>query len=349
MKKMTICVICLTGVVLACASSTRAQEVVSRVKVHNPGKEAVTDVVVRGALPLPVNYDKPIAGLVLRDGEKMLQTQVSVFSTYSGSGAAHPVGRPEVVQLAARASLPAGAFKEFDVVQLPAATAAKAAEAGKALHAWLTGKSPIVVEAVDVFGNRYAASVLDPGKLIETRQSGPILAEKIYQTTLTPLGDKAAPDKPALKKFLRVRAYLTTYAGEEFASLALMIHNGSLDDANSDVYYREIRVGVAEPAGLDVWEKTYSPAVMGAVKTGGPRTWLTCPPARTDGKVFVMPQAGAALLRLVVYAPAGKQRALAYNALTPFFVPVPSQEHFSWSNFATARYDSTKYPMPLSV
>ncbi len=349
MNKMTICVICLTGVVLACASSIRAQEVVSRVKVHNPGKEAVTDIVVRGALPLPAKYDKPIAGLALRDGEKVLETQVSVFSTYSGSDAAHPVGRPEVVQLAARLSLPAGAVKEFDIVQLPAANAAKAGQPAKALRAWLTGTTPVVVEAVDVFGNRYAASALDPAKLIETRQSGPILTEQIYQTILTLVGDQAAPDKPALKKFLHVRAYLTTYAGEEFASLSLMIHNGSLDNANSDVYYREIRVGVAAPAGLAVWEKTYSPAALGALKTGGGRTWLTCPPASPDGKVFVMPQGGAAVLRLVVYAPAGKQRALAYNALTPFFVPVPSQKHFSWSNFATARYDSTKYPMPLSL
>ena len=339
------------GIVLAaaCSSTALAQKVVARVKVHNAGGAEMTGVVVRGTLPLPENYDKPIAGLALRDGAKVLQTQVSVLSTYSGSDAAHPVGRPEVVQLAARATLPGGAVKEFDVVQLPAPAALEAGQPGEALRAWLAGESPVLVEATDVFGNRYSASVLDPLRRIETRQAGPVLTEEVYQSILTLSGDQPAPDKPALAGFLRVRAYLTKFAGEEYASLALMIHNGSIDHANSDVYYREIRVGVASPAGMEVWQKNYSPAAMGGVTTGGERTWVTCPPAGADGKVFVMPQAGAAVLRLTVYAPAGKERALACNERAPFLVPVPSQEHFSWSNFATARYDSTKYPMPLNV
>ena len=41
------------------------------------------------------------------------------------------------------------------------------------------------------------------------------------------------------------------------------------------------------------------------------------------------------------------QRQYADN--TPIFVPVPSLTLWSWSNFTTARYGASKYPMPLSI
>jgi len=122
------------------------------VKVHNPAGEALVNVFVRGSLPLPKDYDKPIAGLALRDGEKILPTQVAVLSTYPDSDAKHPVGRPEIVQLIARApSLPANAFKEFDVVQLGRSSAGvdAAPKVGKELSAWLAAAAPVIVEATD--------------------------------------------------------------------------------------------------------------------------------------------------------------------------------------------------------
>ena len=339
----------LAALIAALAAQVAAEPpVVARVKVHNPAATELKDFVVRGALPLPADYDKPPAGLALRDAGKLLPTQVSVFATYPGSDAAHPVGRPEVVQLAARCSLPPGAFKQLDVVQLAAAPQAARAAPGKALATWLAGKAPLLVEADDCFGNRYRAEPLQAGCLIETRQAGSVLIERVYQAVLTPVG-AAKADKPALKRLLRVRAYLTVYAGEEFASLALMIHNGSIDHPNGTVYYRSLRAGVAEPMGLAVWQKPFSPAAGAGLEVRDGYSWQPCPAPAAGGKVFVMPARAAALLRTVVYAPPAKARATSFGAHGPLFVPVASQKLFSWSNFATARYGANNYPMPFSL
>ncbi len=338
-------------VLSACLSqAATAQTVVARVKVQNPAGEEMRNVIVRGTLPLPANYDKPLAALAVRDEDEVLPTQASVFSTYPGSDEKHPVGRPEVVQLTFRAPvLPANAFKTFDVVQLDA-TPKKlpACAAGAAVSAWTGGDAPVVVEATDCFGNRYRGAASFAGGPVTSRQDGPLLAEQVALTILQPVG-KAKPDQPALKRFLRVRAYLTRYGGEDFASLSLMIHNGSIDRANGAVYYRHIRVGVAEPMGVEIWRKRYSPAADATPEVRDGYTWIACPPAPPAGKVFVMPHGSAAVLRMTVYAPAAKDRALQFARHAPLFVPVPSQELFSWSNFATARYGASKYPMPLNL
>jgi hypothetical protein len=190
---------------------------------------------------------------------------------------------------------------------------------------------------------------LDAVHLIETRQSGPVLTERVYQAILTPTSRPADPARPALQRFLRVRAYLTAYAGEDFASLALMIHNGSIDRPNGHVYYRQIRVGVPSPMGLTVWKKRFSPASGVEAVTEEGTTWQACPPADPGGKVFVMPARGAAVLRTFIHARAVKKRAELFAAHQPFFVPVASQELFSWSNFRTARYGAGNYPVPLSL
>lgn len=62
-----------------------------------------------------------------------------------------------------------------------------------------------------------------------------------------------------------------------------------------------------------------------------------------------MPHGSAAVLRTVVHSPAVSRRALHFTSHPPLFVPMPSQELCSWSNVSTARYDSVKYPMPLSL
>lgn len=337
------------ALILVLVSVAGGQTVVAKVKVHNTSGEARRNVIVRGTLPLPADFDKPIAGLALRDAGKIIPAQVSVLSTYPGSEQDFPVGRPEVVQLATRTDLPAKAFTQFEVVhQVPPPSGPIAnAEPGAKLAAALAGKAAIVVEATDCYGNVYRANVLERTAVIETRQHGPLLSEKVYQSILTPVARPPA-DKPALKKFLRVRAYLTTYAGEEFASLALMIHNGSVDEPNGMVYYRSIRVGVAEPMGLDVWQAKFSPAEGEQTASDG-YTWQACPPAPADGKVFAMWHGSAGVLRTTIYIPTAKARAVQFANHAPLLVPIPSQELFSWSNFATARYGGPKYPMPLSM
>ena len=339
----------LSGLLLVTVSaSAGAQGLVAKVRVENTAGDVLRNVVVRGAMPLPPDYDRPIGCLTLRSGGKEVPAQVSVLSTYAGSDAAHPVGRPEVVQLSVRVpSLPAG-FSELEVVERPDAPQAGAVGPGKAVAGWLSRKAAVLVEATDCFGHRYSASVLQAVNRIETRQSGPVLTEEVYQAILTPVGKADDPAKPALKQFLRVRAYLTTYAGEDFASLALMIHNGSVDHPNGDVYYRQIRVGVPSSMGMMVWKKRFSPASGAEAVTEEGTTWQPCPPAE-DGKVFVMPARGAAVLRTFVHAPDAAKRAALYADHQPLFVPAASQELFSWSNFRTARYSAGNYPVPMSL
>jgi len=351
MNRSSVYWIAVVWIAFASPSADGADTVIAKVKVHNSASKAMRNVIVRGALPLPADYDKPIAALALADGGKALPTQVSVFATYPGSDAKHPVGRPEVVQLAARVgALPAGRFKEFDVVERDRPPPARTVmEIPRPLADWLNAKAPpVVIEATDAFGNRYRAEPLDQARLIETRQAGPLLIERVHQATLTPVGE-ADPDKPALKRFLRVRAYLTLCADEEAASLALMIHNGSINRPNGTVYYRHIRVGVAKPMAAAVWRKRFGPAADGTPASERDYTWIPCPPAQADGKVFVMPQGAAGVLRLTVHPPAGKARAAPLTDNAPRFVPVPKDDLFSWSNPATARYDAPKWPMPLRL
>jgi len=246
MKLPALCLMIVTA--LAVAPTANGQQVVGKVKVHNPTDE-IADVVIRGTLPLPDDYDKPVSGLALSDNGRRLVTQAEVFSTYPGSSDKYPVGRPEVVQLAAKASLPAKRFKEFDVIEVGPNLPIKEASPRSAVIKLLETESPVVVEATDVFGNRYRADALAKADLLEVRQNGPVLEERNYQTVLTPVA-QAAKDKPAIKRFLRVRAYLTTFVEEDFATLSLMIYNGSIDDYTGPIYYRSIRVGVAE--GVDV-------------------------------------------------------------------------------------------------
>jgi len=349
MNKPSVCWIVVAWIGVASAAANGGDAVVARVKVHNPAAEALRDVVIRGALPLPADYDKPINALALAERGKALPTQVSVFATYPGSDAKHPVGRPEVVQLAARVgALPAG-FKEFDVVALDSPVPATTTSMPLPWAAWLNAKAPpVVIEATDAFGNRYRAEPLDKARLIETRQAGHVLIERVHQATLTPVSE-ADPDKPALKRFLRVRAYLTVYTGQSRPSLALMIHNGSIDHPNGTMYYRDIRVGVAKPMAAAVWRKRFGPAADGTITGDKDYTWIPCPPPHPDGKVFVMPQGAAGVLRMTVYAPAGKARAALLAENAPRFVPVPKDALFSWSNPATARYDAPKWPMPLRL
>ena len=349
MRSRSLIAIVLVG--LACASSGHGQSVVAKVKVHNPVGEAMTDVIVRGVLPLPADYDKPIAGLALRDGGKVLPTQVSVLSTYPGSDEKHPVGRPETVQLVARVPLlPPAAYKQLEVVQLdspPKAPTAKVAS-GK-ISDWLSGLrglSPVLVEATDAFGQRYAAGPIVKGQV---RQAGPLLVETVYQAPLTIVSEGPERKAAHLKRFLHVRIYLTVFAQEEFASLVVMIHNGSIDNPNGHVYYRDIRVGVPEPMGIHVWYKKFSPASGGEQVKADGRLWQPCPPPHEGGKVFVMPENGAAVLRTFIYAPEAKERMARYARVVPIFVPVPDAKLFSWSNFATARYGANNYPLPFRL
>ena len=348
MKLRTLCLTVLSCLMLTFASTADAQKVVAKMRAHTTSAKAMTGVIVRGALPLPRGYTKPLAGLALRAGGKILPTQMSVLSTYPGSDKTYPVGAPEVVQLIARTDMPAG-LKEFDVIERvpPMAGPIAKVEAGAKLAAVLAGKAPVIVEASDCYNNIYRANVLAPDALVETRQIGPLLSEQVYQSALVPV-KAAAAGKPALKTLLRVRAYLTTYAGEEFASLAIMIYNGSVENPNGRIYYRHIRVGVATPAGMDVWLPQFSPAQgEQAVRNG--YTWQDCPATLADGKVFTMSYGSAGVLRTTLYAPAAKARAIQFANHAPLLTPTPSQELFSWSNFATARYGGAKYPMPLSV
>jgi len=337
--------------VLAWAGSCLGAEapVVARVKVHNPLPRELKGFVVRGALPLPRDFARPIGCLALRDGQRTLTTQASVFSTYPGSEKDFPVGRPEVVQLSARVDLPAGTFKRFEVVLLDApAKPASPGAPGKELAAALAGGGAVRVEALDCFGNLYRAEPLARRHLVETRRRGPVLTEEVYQAVLTPVGP-AGQDRPALKRFLRVRAYLTTYAGEEFASLSFLIHNGSIDRPNGDVYYRTIRVGVAKPLGMLVWQQDFSPAARAGQVVKDGYTWQPCPPPAADEKVFVMSHGSAGTLRTTIFAPGGKERAALFDRCRPLFVPVPGAGLFSWSNFSTARYGASKYPMSLDL
>jgi len=345
MKLQALCLIVVP--VIAVAPTAYGQRVVAKVKVHNPSDETA-DIVIRGMLPLPADYDKPVSGLALKDGGKELVTQASVFSTYPGSSDKYPVGRPEVVQLAARASLPARNIREFDVIEVGPKSLNEGVSPGSAVTKFLGTESPVVVEATDVYGNRYRSDALLEAGLLEVRQCGPVLGERVYQTVLTPVG-RAAEDKPAIKKFLHVRAYLTTFAEEDFATLSLMIYNGSIDHYTGPIYYRSIRIGVAEGVDVHIWRKDFSPAATGDPTRTGGYTWVDCPPARADGRVFVMPYGSAAVLRTALYATAAKKRAIQYADNTPVFVPVPSLTLWSWSNFATARYGASKYPMPLDL
>jgi len=344
-----LCVVASGLVLVAVATSLCAQGVVARARVDNTAGEELSDVVVRGALPLPADYGKPIGRIALRHGGKVLPTQSTVFSTYPGSDDKHPVGRPEIIHLAAKVpALPAG-MSELEIVELPAEVKANRAKPGKAVATWLAGEPAVVVEATDCFGHRYRASVLDAAHRIETRQAGPVLTEEVYQAILTPTAPSTDLAKPTLKRFLRVRAYLTTYAAEDFASLALMIHNGSIDRPNGDVYYRQIRVGVPSSMGLGVWKKKFSPASGVETVTEGQTTWQSCPPCSADGKVFVMPARSAAVVRTFVHAPPMKKRAEKFFAHRPLLVPAASQELFSWSNSSTARYGAGNYPVPMSL
>jgi len=82
------------GCLALAASTARAdQTVVARVKVHNPTGKAVCTV-VRGTLPLPADYDKPIAALALRAGGKVLPTQVAVFDLPRGGRRTSPWAGP---------------------------------------------------------------------------------------------------------------------------------------------------------------------------------------------------------------------------------------------------------------
>ncbi|MBL7043586.1 MAG: hypothetical protein ISR77_33450 [Pirellulaceae bacterium] len=306
--RLVLCVVASGLVLVTVATSLCAQGVVARVRVDNTAGEELSDVVVRGALPLPADYGKPVGRIALRYDGKVLPTQSTVFSTYPGSDDKHPVGRPEIIHLAAKVpALPAG-MSELEIVELAAEAKANRAKPGKAVATWLAGELAVVVEATDCFGHRYRASVLDAAHRIETRQAGPVLTEEVYQAILTPTDPSTDEAKPTLKRFLRVRAYLTTYDGEEFASLALMIHNGSIDQPNGDVYYRQIRVGVPASMGLGVWKKRFSPASGVEAVTEGQTIWQSCPPPSADGKVFVMPARSAAVLRAFVHAPPMKKR-----------------------------------------
>ena len=341
--------VALLACLLAAAPAVAGEPVVAKVKVQNPSAAPMKGVVMCGMLPVPRDYEKDVKALALRDGDNVLPTQVTVFATYPGSDKDFPVGRPEVVQLAAKVDLPAKAFKEFEVVELDVVPeAAPAAAPGDRLGP-LAGDPPkIMVEVTGCFGKQYSAPVLRPVRLSETRGSGPLLVEQVYAPLLI-RGSLVRPGRPPLRRPLRVRAYLTQYAGEDFASLALMIHNGSIDNPNGDVYYRSIRVGIRKPLVAKVWHKRFSPAAEGGWTEDKDYRWLTCPPALKDGKLFVMPHGSAAVLRMTLYAPGAKQRAMQFHEFAPVFVPVPSQELWSWSNFKTARYDSPKYPMPLSL
>ena len=335
----------------ACWAAAAEKTVIARIKVHNAASEPVTNGIIRGALPLPNGYDKPLRAIGVRVGGQTAAAQTSVMSTYPGSSRRFPVGSPEVIQLAFRADLPGRKVSEFEVVQAETApsTKAKHATPGEALARILRGDAPLLLDAVDCHGNRYRADVLDSETLLETRQAGPVLVERVYRSVLKLVVGSADEGKPALQRFLVVRAYLTTYADEEFASLALMIHNGTVDRPNGNVFYRQIRVGVARPAALAVWRRKYSPAAEGKSAVEDGYTWLTCPPPHPDGKVYVMPYGSAAVLRGVLFAPRAEKRARQFADHGPLFVPVPHGGLFSWSNPATARYGSNKYPMPLAL
>ncbi|MCI0586979.1 MAG: hypothetical protein L0323_09090 [Planctomycetes bacterium] len=327
------------------AESRPVARPLARVSFENVSGRPMKGAIVRGNLPLPPTYSGSAPPLTLAYGRRPLPTQVTVLTTYPPTEAGGALGRPEIVELAARVDLPPFPSLTLEVLATEGGGGEGRPATGPEVARLLAAKDPLLVRGTDVFGNAYAAAIPLGEEPLEVFRRGPLLETRIYVATMRPAGPggEASPPLPAL---WRVRAYVTLFGEEDFVLVDFLFHNGPVrEDVLGPFYFRDLEVSAPEGWRFDVWRKEFGSS--GPERVEGGRAHLPVVPPLPGGKMHFVPDQACFTVRTTLSAGGARERALRFLVERPVFVPVPGGTLWSWSNPQTARYDANKYPLPM--
>ncbi|MAF66647.1 MAG: hypothetical protein CMJ84_13435 [Planctomycetes bacterium] len=323
------------------------------------GAPAPAEFVLRGNFPVPRGVYPLEAGwspFAVRDAagvETPAQTEVVSRYARAADGA-------DVVEVLARVARPAqsapGDRLTFDVVWSPHPPAEPSVTAE--VNALLQAPEALELRTRDVFGHIYTADLLrderERNAELVVRRDGALARQvRTHESLLSP-DPVGAPDG-ALPHHLGVHAYITTWAGEDFLSLDLRLHNGHdgvdpadpLDDPMGKLYFDALELAV--PAGWVVLTAFDNP-LFGEPRAEDGRSVVGLVDASTDGTLHMVPPRSQFHRRLVVARAGSEERARAtLLEETLGFCRAGNEEGlelFSWWNPSTARYFPQKETLP---
>ncbi|HKB16795.1 MAG TPA: hypothetical protein VKF62_12070, partial [Planctomycetota bacterium] len=131
----------------------------ARVWFENVSARPMKGAIVRGNLPLPPTFPGPVPPLTLAYDRRPLPTQVTVLTTYPPTEAGGGLGRPEIVELAARVDLPPFPSLTLEVLATEGGATEGRPTTGPEVARLFGAKDPLVVRGADVFGNDYEARI----------------------------------------------------------------------------------------------------------------------------------------------------------------------------------------------
>ncbi|MDF1800462.1 MAG: hypothetical protein P1V81_14895 [Planctomycetota bacterium] len=219
------------------------------------------DFIFRGTLPLPtpgnIGLDNRLQLRVVGTTQTF-PAQVEVVSRYAGDGSSGQTGGPDVIELLADVSVPSGTVPGSSLaLEVVVSNHTPSSFQATTDVAALTS-GPCIVRATDVFGNVYTADIFEDFQVplapeLQVLRSGEVAHQVRTHSWLLP-----DPNDPTWEENARgtmphlfgVHAYVTQYAGEDFISVDLRIHNGADgldptttdDDSVGDVFFDSIEL-----------------------------------------------------------------------------------------------------------
>ena len=334
-------------------------DVIGRVGLRLPSSQTF---LLRATLPIlpelwsPDARDGKVPFVIVDQEGFSVRTQVESVSRYPAAE-----DGTDVVELIARVQRPpmksAGANALFEVAYVP--TDPVEFEASQPVENLLQDPGNLVLSTRDVFGNRYSADLrrsvheasdgvrwLRDGEL--ARQSG--THEVLMPDTVVEGGTGTMP------RMMGVHVFLTEWAGEDFFSLDLHVHNAGSghdtedpsDDALYEIFFDELLLEI--PNGWTVLNALPDP-YFGAPRSHGSGRAVPIVGVTGNATLHAMPRQARFQRRLVVARENAVERAqeMVTEQWLAFCRPVPGragQQMFSWWNQHTARFYPQNHRLP---
>jgi len=343
-----LCAVLCAAAPLSAATSRDPGDIVGVLEVVVPAQESFT---LRATMPVPKSTFRgggvlPLS--VVGSGRVPVPTQIEVVSRYPGDewGA-------DVIEILAQVERPdglaTGERARFFVIEDPHGRGDFLPTPD--VQSLLAVPQSLVLRTRDVFGNEYTADlwrdVRDGSPEARVLRDGSIARQVATHEILLPV-ETVSGGSGTMPHMMGVHAYVTQWAGEDFVSLDLHVHNGmsghdkviEIDDALNSIYWDSLDLEV--PEGWRV-EQAYPSPTLGAGVDGAGRHVRSLVAAQAGGKLHVMPRQSQFWRRLVVYKNGSHSRAL--TALQERGLAFcrdgrrrDGTRFYSWFNPRTARY-----------
>ncbi|MCK6446938.1 MAG: hypothetical protein L6Q99_11140 [Planctomycetes bacterium] len=318
---------------------------------------ASSSFVLRGTLPLlPGTFPRADGKIPfsLRDSNgTIIPAQVDAVSFFPND----VLDGADVVELTAPVHLPLGTVVgtrvKYQVVATPHTPSTFTPTA--AVQSLFTTPGAVTLRTRDVFGHTYVADLLRGADDTRLLRSGEYREQTRFYEVMRPTTTNYGPPNGPLRRMMGVHSYVSTWAGEDFVSIDLRVHNGSsgadkqdpIDDPQAALYFDQLELVV--PLGWVVIPDLVDVG-WGLPTIQGTNTVQPIVKAQPGNTLHVMPVQAQFHRRLVLARATALVRAteVVKQQWLGFCQPGANATgpYYSWWNRFTARYFPQRHALP---